>query len=92
MGVEYVVECDPKALREFRKLDGAVRLQFLKKLEERQGRPRVPGDALHGMKDCYKIKLRGAGYRLVHRVEYERIAILELVIGKRERSSVYEHA
>ena len=46
MGVKYVVEWDPKALKELRKLDGAVRLQFLKKLEERQGRPRVPGDAL----------------------------------------------
>ena len=92
MGVKYVVEWDPKALKELRKLDGAVRFQLLKKLEERQGRPRVPGDALHGMKDCYKIKLRGAGYRLVYRVEDERIVILVLAIGKRERSSVYEQA
>ena len=83
MGVKYVVEWDPKALKELRKLDGAVRLQFLKKLEERQGRPRVPGDALHGMKDCYKIKLRGAGYRLVYRVEDDRIVILVLATGKR---------
>ena len=78
MGVEYVVEWDPKALKELRKLDGAVRLQSLKKLEERQGRPRVPGDALHDMKDCYKFKLRGAGYRLVYRVGDERIFILVL--------------
>lgn len=62
----------------------------LRKLEERQGRPRVPGDALHGLKECYKIKLRGAGYRLVYRVEDERIVILVLAIGKRERGSVYE--
>lgn len=92
MGAEYGVEWDPKALKELRKLDGAVRLQFLKKLQERQGRPRVLGDALHGMKDCYKIKLRGAGYRLVYRVEDERIVILVLAIGKRERSFVYEQA
>ena len=88
MGVEYDVEWDPKALKELRKLDGAVRLQFLRKLQERQSHPRVPGDALHGLKDCYKIKLRGAGYR----VEDERIVILVLAIGKRERSSVYEQA
>jgi len=44
------------------------------------------------MKDCYKIKLRGAGYRLVYRVEDERIVILVLAVGKRERSSVYEQA
>lgn len=56
------------------------------------GRTANPSDALHGMKDCYKIKLRGAGYRLVYRVEEERIVILVLAVGKRERSSVYEQA
>ncbi|WP_214509756.1 type II toxin-antitoxin system RelE family toxin [Pseudomonas brassicacearum] len=81
MGVDYDVEWDPKALKELRKVDGAIRLQLLKKLQTRQGNPRVPGDALHGMKDCYKIKLRGAGYRLVYRVEDERIVILVVAIG-----------
>mgnify|MGYP003407394468 FL=1 len=92
MGAEYDVEWDPKALKELRKLDGAVRLQFLRKLQERQSNPRVPGDALHGLRDCYKIKLRGAGYRLVYRVEDGRIVILVLAIGKRERGSVYDSA
>lgn len=92
MGIDYDVEWDPKALKELRKLDGAIRLQLLKKLQARQGNPRVPGDALHGMKDCYKIKLRGAGYRLVYRVEDERIVILVVAIGKRERGSVYDSA
>ncbi|MBI6976073.1 MULTISPECIES: type II toxin-antitoxin system RelE family toxin [Pseudomonas] len=92
MGADYDVEWDPKALKELRKLDGTIRLQFLKKLQERQAGPRVPSDALHDMKDCYKIKLRGAGYRLVYRVEDERIVILVLAVGKRERSSVYEQA
>jgi mRNA interferase RelE/StbE len=92
MGIEYGVEWDPKALKELKKLDGAVRLQLLKKLRERLGHPRIPGDALHRMKDCYKIKLRGAGYRLVYRVEDERIVILVVAIGKRERSNVYDSA
>ncbi|WP_434562338.1 type II toxin-antitoxin system RelE/ParE family toxin [Pseudomonas sp. Z5-35] len=92
MGTDYAVEWNPKALKELKKLDGVVRLQFLKKLQERQGHPRVPGDALHGMKDCYKIKLRGAGYRLVYRIEDERIVILVIAVGKRERSSVYDSA
>ncbi|VVP33876.1 mRNA interferase toxin RelE [Pseudomonas fluorescens] len=92
MGAEYDFEWDPKALKELRKLDGAVRLQFLRKLQERQSNPRVPGDALHGLRDCYKIKLRGAGYRLVYRVEDGRIVILVLAIGKRERGSVYDSA
>ena len=92
MGIEYEVQWDPKAFKELKKLDGAVRLQLLKKLRERQGHPRIPGDALHGMKDCYKIKLRGAGYRLVYRVEDERIVILVVAVGKRERSNVYDSA
>ncbi|WP_347906166.1 type II toxin-antitoxin system RelE/ParE family toxin [Pseudomonas purpurea] len=90
--MEYGVEWDPKALKELRKLDGAIRLQLLRKLQERQSHPRVPGDALHGMRDCYKIKLRGAGYRLVYRVEDERIVILVIAIGKRERGNVYDSA
>ncbi|WP_235433114.1 type II toxin-antitoxin system RelE family toxin [Pseudomonas frederiksbergensis] len=73
-------------------MDGAIRLQLLKKLRERQKQPRILGDALHAMKDCYKIKLRGAGYRLVYRVEDERIIILVIAIGKRERSNVYDSA
>ncbi|AMZ75143.1 MULTISPECIES: type II toxin-antitoxin system RelE/ParE family toxin [Pseudomonas] len=92
MGVDYDVEWDPKALKELRKLDGAIRLQLLKKLQSRQSNPRVPADALHGMKDCYKIKLRGAGYRLVYRIEEERIVILVVAIGKRERGNVYDSA
>ena len=29
MGAEYEIEWDPKALKELRKLDGMIRLQFL---------------------------------------------------------------
>ena len=89
MAVEYTAEWDPKALKELRKLDGTLRLQFLRRLEEP---PRVPGDALHDLKDCYKINLRGAGYRLVYRVEDERIVILVLAIGRRARGFVHEQA
>ncbi|MGY2287135.1 type II toxin-antitoxin system RelE family toxin [Pseudomonas gingeri] len=92
MGAEYSIEWDPKALKELRNLDAVLRVQLLRKLEERRHAPRVAGDALHGLKDCYKIKLRGAGYRLVYRVEDERIVVVVLAIGKRERSAVYEQA
>lgn len=92
MSVEFSVEWDPKALKELRALDASLRLQLLRKLQERQGNPRVPADALHGLRDCYKIKLRTAGYRLVYRVEDQRIVILVLAIGKRERQAAYERA
>ena len=46
------------ALQEWKKLDGSLRAQFKKKLEERLANPRVPSAALAGMPDCFKIKLR----------------------------------
>ncbi|MBN3186368.1 hypothetical protein H4F65_09925 [Pectobacterium brasiliense] len=44
------------------------------------------------MVDCYKIKLRSAGYRLVYQVFEHEIVVLVLVVGKRERSEVYQTA
>ena len=53
------------ALAEWKKLDGSVRAQFKKKLEERLLTPRVASAALSSMPDGYRIKLRAAGDRLV---------------------------
>jgi mRNA interferase RelE/StbE len=44
------------------------------------------------MPDCYKIKLRELGYRLVYRVNRDAVVIVVLTVGKRERSEVYEIA
>jgi mRNA interferase RelE/StbE len=44
------------------------------------------------MKDCYKIKLRKAGYRLVYEVRDEEVVVLVVAIGKRERNAVYKTA
>lgn len=44
------------------------------------------------MADCYKIKLRSAGYRLVYQVLEHEIVVLVLAVGKRERSEVYQAA
>ncbi|EEH1836307.1 type II toxin-antitoxin system RelE/ParE family toxin [Salmonella enterica] len=45
---------------------------------------------LHGRKDQYKIKLRGAGYRLVYSVEDEIITVTVIGVGKRENDAVYK--
>lgn len=82
----------PSARKEWDKLGATLREQFKRKLAERLMNPRVQADALHGMPDHYKIKLRAAGYRLVYRVEDEAVTIVVVVIGKRERSRVYEIA
>jgi len=89
---EYALEFDPAARREWKKLGHEIRRQFTKKLAERLKHPRVPGDALHGMPDHYKIKLRAAGYRLVYRVDDGTVTVMVIAVGRRERSEVYEQA
>ncbi|WP_261792924.1 type II toxin-antitoxin system RelE family toxin [Pseudomonas chlororaphis] len=69
-----------------------LREQFKKKLAERLELPRVPADALHGMADCYKIKLKASGYRLVYQVIEDQIVVSVVAVGKRERGAVYEPA
>ena len=63
------------ALAEWRKLDGSVREPLKNKMAERLECPRVPSAALSSMADCYKIKLRGAVFRLVYRVDEEAMFV-----------------
>lgn len=90
--MSYKLEFEERALKEFKKLGAPVREQFTKKLKEVLQNPHVPANRLHGMADCYKIKLRSAGYRLVYQVIEHEIVVLVLTVGKRERSEVYKAA
>ena len=80
------------ALEEWRKLDGSIREQFKKKLEERLAGPRVPSAKLSGHPDRYKIKLRSVGYRLVYEVRDRQLIVVVIAVGKRERNAVYKAA
>ena len=88
----YDLQFLPSALKEWQKLGSTVREQFKKKLVERLETPRVSGDALHGLENHYKIKLRSSGYRLVYRVEDQSVTVTVVAVGKRERSEVYKTA
>lgn len=44
------------------------------------------------MPDCYKIKLKNAGYRLVYQVDDNRIIVTVVAVGKRENFIVYRVA
>lgn len=90
--MSYELEFKESALKEWRKLDPPVREQLKKKLAERLKNPRVEADRLHGLTDCYKIKLRSAGYRLVYQVNDERIVVIVIAVGKRDRMKVYRSA
>lgn len=88
----YSLEFLPSALKEWHKLGHTIREQFKQKLAERLEAPRVQADALSGMTDHYKIKLRAAGYRLVYRVEDGLLVVAVVAVGKRERGEVYTKA
>lgn len=90
--MSYSLEFKESALKEWKKLDGGIREQFKKKLAERLERPRVESARLFGMSDCYKIKLKKAGYRLVYRVDDNRIIVTVVAVGKRENLIVYRLA
>jgi mRNA interferase RelE/StbE len=80
------------AEKEWNKLGSTIQRQFTNKLRERLAAPRVPSARLADMPDCYKIKLRSAGYRLVYRVYDDRIVVQVIAVGKRERNEVYKTA
>ncbi len=88
----YSLEFNTQALKEWRKLDGTIRLQFAKKLKERLVNPRVEADKLRDMPNCYKIKLRAADYRLVYDVVDQSLVVTVIAVGKRERGSAYKKA
>lgn len=90
--MSYKLEFVESALKEWEKLDSAVREQFKKKLAERLESPKVPSSRLNGMADCYKIKLKSSGYRLVYKVLDKEIVVLVVAVGKRERNAVYKSA
>lgn len=81
-----------QARKEWDKLDSAIRSQFKKKLADRLESPRVESARLSGLRDCYKIKLRGAGFRLVYQVRDEELVVSAITVRKRERNAVYNAA
>jgi len=81
-----------QALQEWRDLDATIRDQFAKKLYALKDNPRIESARLSGFKDCYKIKLRKAGFRLVYEVRDQELVVLVVAIGKRERNAVYKTA
>jgi len=80
------------AKKEWDDLDSTVRSIFAKKLKERIEQPRIESSRLSGMKDCYKIKLRRAGYRLVYQVRDKELIVSVIAVGKREKNQVYKAA
>lgn len=84
----------PQARTEWDELDGSLKKLFKNALAKRLVTPRVPGAQLRApLVDCYKIKLRGIGYRLVYLVrdDVEVLNIVVLTVGRRD-GGIYEAA
>lgn len=90
--MNYELIFKEKAKKEWDRLDGAIKEILKKKLGERLRDPHVPKARLTGMANCYKIKLRGLGYRLVYQVDNGKIRVIVIAVGKRDRNKVYKLA
>ena len=88
----YVVKFREEALKEWHKLDKTIQQQFAKKLKKCSDNPHIESAKLRGMKNCYKIKLRSSGFRLVYEVIDDVLIVAVVAVGKRDRSEVYNLA
>ncbi|EBS8365956.1 type II toxin-antitoxin system RelE/ParE family toxin [Salmonella enterica subsp. diarizonae serovar 50:z:-] len=88
----YELEFDPRALKEWQKLGKTVKKQFRKKLVDVLSNPRVESARLRELPDCYKIKLKTSGYRLVYQVQDDVVLVVVIAIGKGEKSAVFRQA
>lgn len=87
----YKIHFTETSLKEFKKLGATIQAQFKKKLKALQSNPHIPSARLHGdLANCYKIKLRSAGYRLVYEVKDDRLIIVVIAVAKRQ--TIYDTA
>lgn len=90
--MNYKLVFKEPAKKEWDKLDSTIKQQFKKRLIERLENPRIESARLSGMTDCYKIKLRSAGYRLVYQVRDSEVLVSVIAVGRRDRNHVYKQA
>ncbi|VXC73241.1 type II toxin-antitoxin system RelE/ParE family toxin [Pseudomonas sp. 9Ag] len=88
----YSLEFDARALKEWQKLGDTVRQQLKKKLAEVLLNPRIEANRLRSLPDCYKIKLRSSGYRLVYQVLDQEVVVFVIAVDRREREQAYSKA
>jgi mRNA interferase RelE/StbE len=88
----YKLLFKPSASKEWDKLDNTIKSQFKKVLLKRIENPHIPSARLSGMDNCYKIKLRTSGYRLVYQVKDAIVTVEVISVNRRDGNIVYEKA
>lgn len=89
----YKVEFLPEAAQEFEALDGSLKKIAAKQIDKLVERPELGeplgkrmGIDLTGYRKIYFGK---KGYRIVYEIQRQRLVILIIGIGKRERAEIY---
>jgi mRNA interferase RelE/StbE len=90
--MSYCLTFIKSSKKEWDKLNPSIQKQFLTKLVQRLSSPHVPKDKLSGLPNCYKIKLKAIGYRLVYQVFDDRLVVTVIAVGPRENNFVYKQA
>lgn len=91
--MSYELHFHPLALKEWKKLTKDIQEQFKKVLKRRLENPHVIAARLSSpLRNCYKIKLRQSGYRLVYQTEDHKLIITVIAVGKRNQNQAYDHA
>ncbi len=92
MNGRYSVKFRDDAAKEWKKWGATVQRQFAKKLKSLIENPHIPSEKLSSLLNCYKIKLKASGYRLVYEVVDNKLIIIVITVGKRNRNEVYDIA
>jgi len=90
----YKVEFLPEAGQEFEALDGSLKKLAAKQIDKLAERPELGeplgkrlGSDLTGYRKIYFGK---KGYRIVYEIQHQKLIILIIGIGKREREEIYK--
>ena len=87
-GRRYVVQYDPRAAKELRKLDRQVARRVVTAVEHLGADPRPPGSrVLAGYPDLWRIRV--GDYRVIYTIKDAELIVLALRIA--HRSSVYRN-
>ena len=83
--MSYELAIHPLAEVEWARRDESVKRRFKQKLaKERLQIPRVAKDALHGLPDCYKIKITTPQFRLACHVDDKAKRLTILAVSSRD--------
>ena len=82
----WTIEIDPRAQRQFRKLDPTVAKRIWRFLADRVGErddPRQIGEALEGSELGHLWRYRVGDYRVICDIQDQRVVVLVLSVGHR---------